>query len=287
MREKVRAAYYIASFSIVANILLFVLKYWAGWKYNSVAMRADAWHTLSDTITSAIVIFGIWASSLPADREHPFGHGRAEEIAAIVLSTLLLVVGFQFLWQACNKLYAHEGAGYSMEAILIFLASAGIKEVMAVLSMKVGNRMEFSSLVADAWHHRSDSLASVAIAVAIFLGREHWWVDGVMGLAVSLFIIYIGYHIMRGVVSSIMGEGVEEGMRRRIEEIIVSIAPMVRDIHHFHIHRYGGHVEITFHIRLPPEMKLREVHDIVDEIERTLRKEMGMEATVHVDPAGE
>ena len=284
-KDRANLGYSMAFFSIFANIFLFTLKYWAGWKYASVAMRADAWHTLSDTVTSMVVVFGIWISSKPADIEHPFGHGRAEEVAAIVLSTLLFVVGVDFLWEALRKLYYGEGASYSIGAVLIFLASALIKEAMAHLSTKVGRKTGYASLLADAWHHRSDALASLVIAIGIFAGRKYWWMDGVMGGGVAIFIIIVGYEIMRKVVNSIMGENMDREARKKIKEMVISIAPMAKDIHHFHIHRYGEHVELTFHICLPKEMTLGEVHEIVDRIERKIREEMGMEATIHVDPS--
>jgi len=279
-----KKGYSVALFSIFLNIILFSFKYWAGLKYNSVAVRADAWHTLSDVITSIIVILGLWISFVPADERHPFGHGRAEEVASIILATLLLVVGLNFIKESIFKLASHQSANFGFPVMIIFLVSAGVKEGMALLSLKMGRKMGSNALIADAWHHRSDALASILIFFGVVIGRKYWWVDGVMGMAVSLFIIYISYKILRDVISLIMGEEASENEKERIKDLALNVSPYIKDVHHIHVHRYGGHIELTFHIRLPPDMKLKEAHKIVKEIENRVMEEMGMETTVHVDP---
>jgi len=282
--RKERKGYYVALLSIFLNIILFSFKYWAGLKYNSVAIRADAWHTLSDVITSIIVILGLWISFVPADERHPFGHGRAEEVASIILATLLMVVGLNFIKESLAKLTAHESANFGVAAVMIFLISAGVKEGMALLSLRVGRKRGSNALMADAWHHRSDALASLLIFFGVLMGKEYWWVDGAMGMGVSIFIIYISYKILKDVISLILGEEADEEEKERIKNLTLDVSPHIKDVHHIHIHRYGGHVELTFHIRLPPDMELKEAHGIVKEIEDKIMKELGMETTVHVDP---
>ena len=155
---------YIAAWtSVVLNAILFGIKYWAGSQAHSNAMIADAWHTLSDTLTSFIVIFGFWISAKPPDKNHPYGHGRAELIAAIVIATLLAVVAFKFIYQSIERLYNPITTNYSFIVLLIFSLSIILKEAMAQFSYKVGKKLNSESLKADGWHHRSDAIITLTI----------------------------------------------------------------------------------------------------------------------------
>ena len=118
---------------------------------------------------------------------------------------------------------------------------------------------------------------------AIFSGQL-WWIDGIMGMGISIFILYTAFGILKEVASSLLGEEVDELTKEKIEEIVEKVAPLATDVHHLHIHRYGDHVELTLHIYLPSEMTLKDAHDIALAIEDAIRKEMNMETTVHVDP---
>ena len=151
--------YFVAGISIAINLILFVGKYWMGIKFHSIAMEADAWHSLSDTLTSLIVILGFWISSKPADKHHPFGHGRAEEIGALIIGILLAVVAFTFFIRAIERLWQGESATFGEIAIIIFVFSAFIKEALAQYTLYIGKKIASSSLIADGWHHRSDAIA--------------------------------------------------------------------------------------------------------------------------------
>jgi len=283
-RELIKIGYEVAWISIALNIVLFALKYWAGLTFHSVAMIADGWHTLADSLTSLVVIAGFWIACRPADEKHPFGHGRAEAIGSIIIGTLLAVIGFHFLMESLSKLKNYESAEFGIPAIIIFTASTVAKEGLAQISIWAGKKLDSYSLKADGWHHRSDAIASGLIVVGAIFGGKTWWIDGIMGMGISIFILYTAFGILKEVASSLLGEEVDELTKEKIEEIVEKVAPLATDVHHLHIHRYGDHVELTLHIYLPSEMALKDVHDRALAIEDAIRKEMNMEATVHVDP---
>ncbi|MFH1244975.1 MAG: cation diffusion facilitator family transporter [Candidatus Omnitrophota bacterium] len=270
--------------SVIINTVLFVMKYGVGVATHSIAIIADAWHTLSDSLTSLVVIIGFKISAVKPDKQHPFGHGRAELVSAVIIATLLGVVGFGFLRESVNRFIRHETAVYSLAAFIIFIFSAGIKEWLARFSIALGRKINSQSLRADGWHHRSDAVASGLILLGMFANRYIWWVDSVMGIMVSLLIFYAAYDILRASVSTLMGEVPDEEFIALLKQAVGHNGISMGKIHHLHLHRYGEHVELTFHLKLPPEMPLLEAHSVADKLEKTIKKELNIEATIHIEP---
>jgi cation diffusion facilitator family transporter len=271
--------------SIVLNTLLFGIKYWAGGRIGSVSMVADAWHTLSDTLTSVVVIVGFWIMARPADDRHPFGHARAENIAAIIIGVLLAVVGAFFGWESIRRLLERRAVSFSLFAILVFLASALLKEGLAQFAFWAGKKAGSQAVLADGWHHRSDAIASALIVVGALLGGKLWWIDGALGIGVSLLIIWAAVGIVRGSSSILLGEAPDEEMKRAILASVHKEYPRVNDVHHLHLHRYGQNVELTLHLRLPRTMSVEQSHEISHRIEERLRAELELETTVHIEPS--
>ncbi len=271
-------------FSLILNVALFGIKLWAGIVSNSVALIADAWHTLSDSISSVAVFIGLKVSSQPADEKHPYGHGRAEIISAVVVGVLLALVGFKFLIESILRLRVHEEVHYGTVAIVVTIISIVVKEGMAQYSVIIGKKFQSKALIADGWHHRSDAISSVVILVGIFIGRKLWWVDGVLGILVSLMLFYTTYVIMREAVSVLLGEEIDKSTKKEIKKLYKSITDYDVQPHHFHAHQYGLYTELTFHIRLPGEMSLKEAHTIATKYENAIFKKHGLIATIHIDP---
>ena len=282
--DKNRIARQAGWISIVINILLFGFKYWAGIASGSVAIIADAWHTLTDSITSIVVLVGIWYSSKPADREHPFGHGRAEMLAAVIIGVLLAVIGFEFLLESIQRLREREAAHYGTLAIVVTAVSVLAKEAMAQYARVAGNRSGSRALKADAWHHRSDAISSLVILAGIFLNSLAWWIDGMLGMLVSVLIFYAAYDILKDTFNSLLGEKPEKDISNSVMDICRKVLSHDAYPHHIHIHRYGNHTEMTLHIKLPKDMSLGKSHDAASHIEDAIRKQMGMEATIHMEP---
>lgn len=270
--------------SLLTNTVLFILKYWVGIISGSVALIADAWHTLSDSLTSIILLLGIKISSKPADHDHPFGHGRAEWISALIIGTLLAVVGFNFLIESVTKLFEHEGASYGTWAIVVTIISVVVKEGLAQYAFWIFRKTGASSVKADGWHHRSDAISSLLILAGIIFGTQFWWIDGAMGILVSLALFYAAYDILRESAHSILGEKPDTELTTRLKEISLKATGSDVALHHIHVHIYGDHTELTCHIKLPPEMTLDQAHDIATKIEHTILDETGIIATIHMEP---
>ncbi|NOR73697.1 MAG: cation diffusion facilitator family transporter, partial [Draconibacterium sp.] len=182
--------------SIIGNIFLFVLKYWAGIVTGSIALIADAWHTLSDSVSSVIVLIGGKISQKPADDEHPFGHGRAEHIAAIIIGVLLAIVAFDFVVAAIEKFGTHEKTVFGTIAWIVTIVSILVKEGMAQYAFWAAKKANSSILRADGWHHRTDALSSVVILIGIAVGKYFWWTDAVLGFIVAIMIGYASFEIL-------------------------------------------------------------------------------------------
>ena len=283
-KYKTFIGYLEGTISIILNTLLFGLKYWVGIKTFSIAIIADAWHTLSDSLTSLVVIVGFKVSSKPADKKHPYGHGQAEIISSVIIGTLLAVVGVNFLIASIQRFINHQSASYGNLAVIVFIISVIVKEGLAQFSTRAGKKINSQSLIADGWHHRSDALVSLMILVGIFTGRRFWWVDSIMGIAVSLVIFYTTYTILKESISTLIGEKPSEDFEAEIRKIVTKSVSHDAKLHHFHSHKYGDNRELTFHIRLPADMRLEDVHSIAEELEKKIREEMNIEATIHVEP---
>lgn len=282
--EKRRLGYKEGVISSVLNTLLFILKFWAGSAVGSIAMIADAWHTLSDTLTSLVVILGFWISSKPGDEEHPFGHGRAELIASVIIGTLLGVVGVNFIKESWKQLVDHQSVVYSTFSIIIFAISVVAKEALARYSIWAGKKVKAQSLLADGWHHRSDALASALIIVGALFGSRFWWIDGILGMGVSALILYAAADIIRGAVNTLMGEKPDAELIGKVEAIVNSALPGTSKLHHIHLHTYGDQKEMTLHIRLPADMSLHDAHAVTFAIEDRIRTELNIETTIHPEP---
>jgi len=283
-KYKTFIGYLEGTISILINTILFGLKYWVGIKTFSIAIIADAWHTFSDSLTSMVVIIGFKVSSKPADKKHPFGHGRAEMISSVIIGTMLAVVGFNFLIASIQKFINHQSAIYGNLAIILFIISVITKEGLAQFSIRAGKNINSQSLIADGWHHRSDALASMMILVGIFIGDYFWWIDSIMGILVSLIIFYTTYKILRESISTLIGEEPSDTFKADIMEIVTRSISHNVSLHHLHSHIYGDNKELTFHIRLPADMKLEEAHQITEKLEKEIKNKMNIDTTIHIEP---
>lgn len=271
--------------SIVGNGALFVLKLWVGLLTGSVALTADAWHTLTDSISSLIVVVSAWLSRKPADNQHPFGHGRVDLVCSVMIGVMLAMIGLEFAIKAIGQLKSGISVTYGFFAIAVTALSVVVKEVLAQFAFWAGRRTANPLLRADGWHHRSDALSSVVVLVGIMFSGYFWWMDGVLGIIVTIMIFYASYDILRHSVNRLIGEPPDEDLLTRLETMIAEMHPDVFP-HHYHLHRYGDHVELTFHVTMSPGLTLREAHDQAHRIEQEVRRRFDIEATIHMEPKG-
>jgi cation diffusion facilitator family transporter len=161
------------------------------------------------------------------------------------------------------------------------------KEGLAQFSIRAGRKINSQSLIADGWHHRSDALVSLMVLIGIFMGGYFWWVDSIMGIIVSLVIFYTTYIILKEPVSTLIGEELSEDFEAEIRKIVANNVSHDVKLHHLHSHKYGDNRELTFHIRLPADMRLEDAHKIAEELEEKIREEKNIETTIHVEPITE
>jgi cation diffusion facilitator family transporter len=270
--------------SIVANTLMAGVKLALGGWINSIALIADAGHTLSDTLTSIVVLIGFRAARQPIDAKHPHGHGRMESIATLIIATLLGAVGLNFLIESIQRLIHPAPVGASWLVVAVLILSALAKEWMARFSEELGRAIQSSALKADAWHHRSDAVASALVAVAIagaFL--RIGWLDGLFGLGVSLLILYCGVDLIRSSASWLMGESPDVNMIREVEAAAQSV-PGVVSIHDVEFHDYGPHKDVSLHVEVPSHETAAQAHEIATAVEEAVNRRLNVSTVVHVDP---
>jgi cation diffusion facilitator family transporter len=282
--DKIKAGYMEGIVSVVLNTVLFGFKMWVGVFTGSIALMADAWHTLSDSLSSIVVIASIRLSSRKADREHPFGHGRWEHIAALLIAFLLGMVGYNFVKEAVAGFFDHEEVVFGTAAVAVTVASIIIKEGMAQYAFWIGRVTGNASVRADGWHHRTDALSSVVVLAGILLAGHFWWIDSVLGGAVAIMLFHATYEIARDAIAKLLGEKPDQALINRIAEAAGETYQGELHLHHFHIHNYVRHSELTFHIKLENHLSIEEGHRIATEIERIIHERFGIIATIHVEP---
>ncbi len=282
--HKTRFSYTEGWLSIGINVVLFILKYTVGILYGSIAIIADAWHSLSDSITSIIIILSTRISKKPPDKEHPFGHERINLIASIIIGVLLFTVAFNFFESSLKKLISKQGATYGIWAILVIIVSILVKEGLARYAFFTFRKTGLEMLKADAWHHRSDALSSLIVLIGILLGRFFWWIDGILGIIISIIIMYTAYEVFKESIGPILGESPDEELIKYVKRICNEVSDIGNlHAHHFHIHNYGTHKELTFHLVFPKDMSIEDCHRIATSIEKRIKKELNIDTTIHLE----
>ncbi|CRF32630.1 cation transporter [Brachyspira suanatina] len=271
--------------SVIINILLFAFKYAVGLLTGSLSIMADAWHSLSDCISSIIVIIGGIFSKRPPDEEHPFGHGRIELITSFIVGIMLVFIGYSFFSEAIQNIMNKKSASFTTIAIIAMVVSILVKELLAQYSFWGYRKSGSKSLYADAWHHRSDSVTSIIILVGILFGKSFWWLDSVLSILVSLVIFYAAFDVIKSSVKPLIGEYPSketiESIKKIAEEMNIDNADL--NLHHFHIHTYGDHSEITFHMRFPKDMTVFDAHSKATLFENAIRERLSIEPTIHIE----
>ncbi|MBM3419686.1 MAG: cation transporter [Bacteroidetes bacterium] len=270
--------------SVAANLILFVVKYWAGTVTGSLAIVADAWHTLSDSVSSVGVVLSARLSSKPPDSNHPFGHGRIELIVSLFIAAMLFIVAYSFISDAWSKFTDRQTTEYGTLAIIVTTVSVVAKEALARYAYTLARKTGSEVLKADGWHHRSDAVSSLIILAGIFSGGFFWWIDSLLAVIVAVLIGFAAWKIVLSTVNALLGEPLPKEKIDSIRIIGKEICGRATDFHHFHHHNYISHSEVTFHMRLPGDLTISEGHELADKIEKAIRDRMGIEATIHMEP---
>ncbi len=270
--------------SVFVNSILFIIKFFIGLMINSISLIADAIHTLSDVISSSVVIWGFHEAEKPADVEHPYGHGRIEYIATLIIAILLFVAGIEFFKASIQRINNPAVVKSEWWMVIILLATIVIKEIIARYAEFLSAKIASGTLRADAWHHRSDAISSFLVIGAMIGGKFGYYaVDGWAGLGVAFFLIYMGYIIAREAIDDLIGKPPSEEEVEKIRQI-VTLLDGVLGAHDIIIHSYGKDQFVSMHIEINANETPERAHDIAEYVEDVLTEKLGVEPTVHMDP---
>ncbi|MDR2952494.1 MAG: cation diffusion facilitator family transporter [Treponema sp.] len=282
--NKLKAQYAEGIVSIIINMILWAAKFWAGMAMGSIALIADSWHTLSDSISSVVVIIAGRLASKKSDKEHPFGHGRWELISSMFVAFLLGIAGYQFLTDSIGRFKSGKSAVYGAAAIVVIAISIIVKELLAQYALYIARKTDNAIVKADGWHHRSDALSSVVVLIGMTIAKNFWWMDSVLGMFCAAALFYAAFEIMKESITKLLGEAPEQELIGKITEEINAVNKNDLKIHHIHVHNYISQKEMTLHIRLDENMTIKEGHKIATAIENLISEKFNITATVHLEP---
>ncbi|MBW2733566.1 MAG: cation transporter [Deltaproteobacteria bacterium] len=272
--------------SLAINILLAMIKGVLAWLSGSLSLLADTFHTLADSLTSLVVIVGFRLSRKPADADHPFGHGRIESIAGLIIGVLLGVAAFELGHAAITRLLTPTAINAPSWLIGVIAFTALLKELLARFSFDLGKLIDSDALEADAWHHRSDVFATLLVVVAFVFARFGMvWIDGVVGILVALLIGFTAVQIVVRAANPLIGEAPSEEVLRQISDSAHKVHGVL-DVHEIVMQRYGARAVLSLHIQVARERNIVEAHAISHEVEEALAAALNAHVTVHIDPAG-
>lgn len=267
------------------NILLFIGKFLAGTISGSIAVTADAFNNLSDAGSSVITLLGFRLAGRKPDPEHPFGHGRIEYISGLIVSGLILLMGVELAKTSFEKILHPEAVDFSVIAIVILVVSIAVKLYMGMYNRQIGKKINSAAMAATAADCVSDSISTSAVLVAMLVAKfTGLMIDGYVGMVVAVLILISGIKAAKETIAPLLGQAPEPEFVKQIEEIVMAHEPIC-GIHDLVVHDYGpGRVMISLHAEVPASGDILELHDVIDNAEAALRKELSCEAVIHMDP---
>lgn len=285
--ENVRKKYgELGSFvGIFSNVILFIIKFLVGVFINSVAIMADSFNNLSDSLSSIITLIGFKLSTKPADEEHPFGHGRMEYISGLIVSFIIMIIGFEFLRTSFFKIINPETISFSYVTIFILLITIIIKIWQSFFNIKIGKLINSHSLIATATDSRNDVIVtSVTILSLIIFKLFNINLDGFFGIIVAIFLMYSGFNLAKETLSPLLGEAIDNELAEKIKAIVLSYDGVI-GVHDILVHNYGPNKSIaSLHVEVPSNIEITKSHEVIDLIEKQVQEELNIFLTIHMDP---
>ena len=270
---------------IVCNLLLCGFKFLAGIVTGSVAISADAVNNLSDASSSIITLLGFRMSAKPADAEHPYGHGRTEYLSGLAVSVMILLIGLELVKSTVEKILHPAPIEAGVLPVVILSVSILVKLWMAAFNRKLGRLIASPALEATAADSRNDVISTGAVLAATLLQMAfHWQLDGWMGLAVALFILYSGWGLVKDAIAPLLGQAPDPELVAHILEVTREY-PGVLGIHDLIVHDYGpGRRFASLHVEMDAAGDVLRSHDVIDQIERRFLEQDGLHVIIHYDP---
>ena len=283
----VRTAYGVLSsiVGIFCNVFLFIVKFTVGLVLHSVSVTADAFNNLSDAGSSIISFVGVKMAEKPADKDHPFVHGRIEYIAALIVSFLVLEVGFTFLKDSIGKIRTPEQLNFQMISVVILVLSVAVKLWLGLFNRKLGQKIDSKVMMAVFTDSMGDVITTGATILSIlFFGVTGINIDGFVGVGVALVVMWAGVGIARDTLEPLIGEAIDPEVYEQIKRFVEGYDG-IQGTHDLIVHNYGpGRSMASIHAEVPNDVDIEQSHEIIDRIEREAAKELGIFLVIHMDP---
>lgn len=285
--EKVRNSYgFLAGIvGLFTNIILFIIKFSVGLITSSISIMADAFNNLSDAASSLITIFGFKLSSMPADKEHPFGHGRMEYLSALIVAFMVMLVGIQFVKSSFQKIINPETVTFEFVPFILLLISIGLKVWLSRFNKFMGEKINSAALKASSVDALGDVFTSSCVALS-FLAAKFTTIpiDGYIGMVVALFIVYSGFTLIKDTINPLLGEAPDPELVKSIHKMVLSYDNIL-GTHDLIVHNYGpGKCMASIHAEIPSDISVVKIHEIIDKAEREISKDLNIYLVIHIDP---
>jgi cation diffusion facilitator family transporter len=285
--KKVRIRYGLLAgwVSIFATLSLFILKIVLGLMAGSISVVADAFHLLSHLANSIILVVSFWVTSRPATAKTPFGHGRMEHVAPLIMSVFLFVSGIQIGERSVHQVLEPHEVHYWSALPWILLATIIVKEWVGQFVRYLGRRVSSHAILTNAFHHRIEAVITLTVIGGLVAGHHYHRpdLDGYIGVLVSAWILYLGFDHGREAIVPLLGKAPGKDMVQRIRETAKSVEG-IEDVHEIILHDYGSMYLISAHVEIPEKFGSANMHEIAEQCEAKLRKAYGGEVVCHTDP---
>ena len=286
--ESVRFAYgkLTSIIGIIANLLLFIVKVTIGFMTNSVSIMSDGFNNLSDLMTCLVTVLGYRIASKPADKEHPFGHGRVEYVVSFVIAVVIFSVSFELIKQGIQQIIEPNSIIFRPVLMVILVLSIGVKLWISYVNRTIGKKIDNLAMIATAQDARNDAWSTLITIVAMLLSqlKTTFPFDGVATLVIACFILKSGYELIKEIIDRLIGKPADEELVKQIRETILKHKE-IRGLHDLIIHDYGPGVKIgSAHAEVDAKMNFVKIHDIIDQAEREVEDTLHVMMTLHMDP---
>lgn len=270
---------------ILLNLCLSAGKLITGTLSGSIAIIADGFNNLSDAGSSIVSLAGFKMAKAPAHRDHPFGHGRMEYIAGLIVAMLIILMGVELGKTSISKIFAPEDMTFSVVTLAVLAASIAVKLWMGLFNKTLGDKIDSPTLKATATDSLNDALATTIVIIA--MGVQYFWavnIDGIAGVLVAGFILWTGYNTAKDTLSPLLGQAPDPQLVEEIRQVILEY-PEIIGFHDLIIHNYGPNRSMmSFHAEVPNDVDIMQLHDTIDIIEHRLKQKFHTDAVIHMDP---
>lgn len=270
---------------VVVNLLLSIVKLIIGAITNSISVVADGVNNLSDAASSLITIISFKLSNKPADKEHPFGHGRIEYLAALIVSFLVILVGVEFIKSSFERIISSSKINFKVVPFILILLSILTKIWLGYFNKKLGKLINSSTLIASSVDAFSDVKTSSIVALSFIISLfTSFPIDGYLGIIISIFIIYSGIQLIKDTINPLLGEAPDPEMVKKLKDEILKF-DYITGVHDLIIHNYGpSKFMVTLHAEVPCDISIMKIHEIIDTAEKEVAKKFNILLVIHMDP---